>query len=310
MTRTRTATSAKRTLLACIAALVVASIAYRVLIFRQLQHTSLVFIGIPALLALALTGVQPKTSVGTVNKTIAIALCLSGILFGEGFVCILMASPLFFLVGTIVGRLRATPDEERSVAAKRSIGAERWSHYGIALLAPLCLEGVVPKFEMARSESVSVTRVVAATPAEVRDALSSGMRFDRQLPRFLQLGFPKPGRVSGQGLAVGDRRTIEFLHGHHPGTLVLEVRAATPNGVEFAAVSDDSYITHWLSWRSAEVSWQDTGDGRTLVTWTLRYRRRLDPALYFKPLERYGASLAAGYLIETVATPHAPPARS
>jgi hypothetical protein len=304
MTRTRTATSARRTLLACIAALVVASIAYRVLIFRQLQHTSLVFIGIPALLALALTGVQPKTSVGTVNKTIAIALCLSGILFGEGFVCILMASPLFFLVGTIVGKLRATPDEERSV------GAERWSHYGIALLAPLCLEGVVPKLEMPRAESVSVTRVVAATPAEVRDALSSGMRFDLELPRFLQLGFPKPGRVSGQGLAVGDRRTIEFLHGHHPGTLVLAVRAATPNGVEFVAVSDDSYITHWLSWRSAEVSWRDMGHGHTLVTWTLRYRRRLDPAFYFKPLERYGVSLAAGYLIETLAIPPARPARS
>ena len=304
MTRTRTATSAKRTLLACIAALVVASIAYRVLIFRQLQHTSLVFIGIPALLALALTGVQPRTSVGTVNKTIAIALCLSGILFGEGFVCILMASPLFFLVGTIVGKLRATRDE------RLSGGAERWSHYGIALLAPLCLEGVVPKLEMPRAESVSVTRVVRATPGEVRDALSSGMRFDLELPRFLQLGFPKPGRVSGQGLAVGDRRTIEFLHGHHPGTLVMEVRAAEPNGVEFVAVSDDSYITHWLSWRSAEVSWQDMGDGRTLVTWTLRYRRRLDPAFYFKPLERYGASLAAEYLIETVATPHAPLARS
>src|SRR5690349_23357385 len=41
------------------------------------------------------SSVQPRTSVGTVNKTVAIALCLSGILFGEGFVCILMASPLF-----------------------------------------------------------------------------------------------------------------------------------------------------------------------------------------------------------------------
>jgi hypothetical protein len=303
MTHTRTATSARRTLLACIAALVVASVAYRILIFQRLQHTSLVFIGIPALLALALTGVQPKTSVGTVNKTIAIALCLSGVLFGEGFVCILMASPLFFLVGTIVAKLRARDEEEPS-------STERWSHYGIAFLAPLCLEGVVPKFEMPRAESVSVTRIVAATPDGVRAALSSGMRFDAELPRFLQLGFPKPGRVSGEGLAVGDRRTIEFLHGHHPGKLVLEVQKVEPNGVEFAAISDDSYITHWLTWRSAEVAWQDIGDGRTLVTWTLRYRRRLDPALYFKPLERYGVSLAAEYLIETVATPRLPAARS
>ena len=303
MTRLRTGTSAKRTLLACIAALVVASVAYRQLIVHNLQHTSLVFIGIPALLAFALTTVQPRTSVGTVNKTIAIALCLSGILFGEGFVCILMASPLFFLVGTIVGRLHASVDETAD-RRPRAVGGD-WKRYGIALLAPLCLEGVVPKFEVPRAESVSVTRDVAASPEAVRDALGSGMRFDLELPRFFRLGFPKPGHVSGQGLALGDRRTIEFTHGHHPGALVLEVTKAEPNEIEFVAVSDNSYITHWLSWRSAVVTWQGTGDGHTRVTWTLSYRRRLDPAIYFKPLERYGVSLAAAYLIETLATPRA-----
>jgi hypothetical protein len=41
------------------------------------------------------------------------------------------------------------------------------------------------------------------------------------------------------------------------------------------------------------------------VTWTLSYRRRLDPAFYFAPLERYGVRLAADYLIATLATPGA-----
>jgi hypothetical protein len=59
---------------------------------------------------------------------------------------------------------------------------------------------------------------------------------------------------------------------------------------------------HWLSWRSAEVRWRAVPGG-TEVRWTLRYRRRLDPAWYFAPLERYGVRLAAGYLIETLATP-------
>jgi hypothetical protein len=296
MTQSRTRASAVRTLIACIAALVVASIAYRILIFGKLQHTSLVFIGIPALLALALTSVQPRTSVGTVNKTVAIALCLSGILFGEGFVCILMASPLFFLVGTMVGKLRAPSDEH-------VFGAEGWPRYGIALLAPLCMEGVVPKFELPRVDTVSVTRVVPASGDAVRAALASEMHFDRELPRFLQLGFPTPGRVTGAGLNVGDRRAIEFLHGHHPGTLVLEVATVTPNEVVFKALSDDSYLTHWLSWRYAKVHWEPLSNGQTRVTWTLQYRRRLDPAIYFDPLERYGVSLAAGYLIESLATP-------
>ena len=39
------------------------------------------------------------------------------------------------------------------------------------------------------------------------------------------------------------------------------------------------------------------------MRWTLRYRRLLDPAWYFGPWERYAVRLAAGYLIDTVATP-------
>ena len=67
--------------------------------------------------------------------------------------------------------------------------------------------------------------------------------------------------------------------------------------------SDSSYITHWLTWRDSNVEWKSVAPGQTAVTWTLRYRRRLDPAWYFVPIERYGARLAAQYLIETLATP-------
>ena len=74
----------------------------------------------------------------------------------------------------------------------------------------------------------------------------------------------------------------------------------------FRPSHDDSYITHWLSWRDIDVEWREIAPGQTEVSWTLRYRRRLDPAWYFAPLERYAAGLAAGYLIDTLATPSAP----
>ena len=82
-----------------------------------------------------------------------------------------------------------------------------------------------------------------------------------------------------------------------------------PASVAFTLASDSSYITHWLSWEDATVRWVPVDAGRTRVTWTLRYRRRLDPAWYFVPLERYGARLAAAYLVETLATPRTPVAR-
>jgi len=303
MSDSHTAASARRTLVAAIAGLTVASIAYRLLISASLQHTSLVFIGIPALLALALVAVQPKTSAGTIHKTIALALCMSGIVFGEGFICILMASPLFFLVGAIVAWLRRPdpllePDDEDT-----PVGGTTAKRLGIMLLLPMSLEGVMPGLEMNRTEVVTVSRVVFADADAVRTALAAPMRFDRPLPRFFRIGFPTPVAMDGEGLAIHDRRSVQFLHGHHPGNLVLAVTSSAPGAVMLSPIADDSYITHWLSWRSAEVRWTEIAKGQTRVTWTLRYERRLDPAWYFAPLERYGVRLAAEYLIETLATP-------
>jgi hypothetical protein len=83
----------------------------------------------------------------------------------------------------------------------------------------------------------------------------------------------------------------------------MQVSAVDSTSVTFTTASDSSYITHWLTWHGSTVQWHAVAPGQTAVTWTLSYRRRLDPAWYFVPLERYGARLAARYLIETAATP-------
>ena len=293
--------NARRLLAAVIFALMAAGISYRLLVLKRLEHTSLVFLGIPAVIAIATLYVRPRSAIGTINKIIVIALCMSGAVFGEALVCIVMAAPIFILAGTVVGALINWVQKPGSDDPP---GSARWrASIGIALL-PLSVEGVVPSFEFNRDEQVSVTRVVDATPTAVRDALARSPQFDRALPAFLRLGFPVPGHTSGEGLRVGDRRSVMFAHGeHHSGALVMEVAASDSASATFVAVSDSSYITHWLAWQDATVAWTPADAGRTAVTWTLRYKRRLDPAWYFAPLERYGAWLAARYLIETVTSP-------
>jgi len=275
--------------------------AYRVLVLHRLQHTSLVFIGLPALAAFALLYTRPRTAIGTINKVIALLLCLSGILFGEGLVCILFAAPIFFLVGTILGWI-----VNRVTGKRDPNGPSSGNWRGVVALAvvPLSAEGLAPALSFNREERVTVSRVVAAEPNDVRAALAATPVFDHDLPRFFALGFPTPMHTSGAGLAVGDERRIMFAHGqHHSGALVMRVAAADSTSALFTVTSDSSYITHWLSWEDATVRWEPIAPGQTRVTWTLRYRRRLDPAWYFAPLERYGVGLAAGYLIETLATP-------
>ena len=87
------------------------------------------------------------------------------------------------------------------------------------------------------------------------------------------------------------------------GDLVLDLEEARPGLLRWRAVSDNSHMTHFLNWREAIVQWEPVDARTTRVTWTLRYRRGLDPAWYFGPMERYAVQLAAGYLLESVATP-------
>lgn len=290
---------ARLALVTLVTAVAIGSVFYRLLVWQDLEHTSMVFIGIPALLAIVVALMpNPQSATGLIVKVITLILLISGVVFGEGFVCILFAAPLFYFVGIVIGTLVDRWREGRP----QSIDLHAVLLIGLAV-TPASLEGVVPGFEFPREERVTVRRLVHGSPDEVASALARAPRFTRPLPAFFRLGFPTPGATSGSGLRPGDMRRVEFVHGHHPGVLTLRVERREPGLVDFAAVSDDSYLTHWLSWRRAEVRWRAVRPDVSEVSWTLTYRRRLDPAWYFKPLERHGASLAAGYLIDTLATP-------
>jgi hypothetical protein len=162
-----------------------------------------------------------------------------------------------------------------------------------------------------RDEWVSETRIVHASPQAIERAMFEPPRFDRVLPLYLRAGFPRPIATRLERDAGGTRMVIRFrggemrLDGIEPriGDLTLDLEETRPGLVRWRAVGDDSHMTHFLSWREARVQWEPVGADTTRVTWTLRYRRSLDPAWYFGPWERYATRLAAGYLIDSVATP-------
>lgn len=162
----------------------------------------------------------------------------------------------------------------------------------------------MPQTSAERAESVTVSRVVAATPAEVEAALAAQPRFAETLPFYLRMGFPRPTRALGRGLERGDRRVIHFAGGEgKPGDLVLEVGHTAPGEVTFEAIRDSSHVAHWLTWRRAEVRWEAVAPGQTRVEWRLLYDRELDPWIWFRPTERYAVGLTADYLLDCLLPP-------
>jgi hypothetical protein len=297
----------RTTLARLIVAVAVAVIAYQALLSHELQQTSALFIGIPALLAIAVVfGVSPKSATGVACKAVTIALLVSLLFLWEGIMCVVMSAPLFYLVAIIIARVVQfvrEPKRDRIITLR--------SYTFLLALVPMSLEGVTGLTTIDREESVTVSRVIDAPREAVAEALLRAPRFDRTLPVALRGGFPAPIASRIERDAAGTRWVIEMrggemlLNGMEPrtGDLILRLDESHPGIVRWHVLSDTSHMTHFLFWRDIVVRYEAVDGSRTRVTWTIQYRRGLDPAWYFGPMERYAVRWAADYLIDAVATP-------
>jgi hypothetical protein len=144
------------------------------------------------------------------------------------------------------------------------------------------------------------------------------------MPPFLSLGFNRPVSATGAGVAVGDKRMIEFTggtHDDHPLRLFgltgersvdhhshmhLTVVESTPGRVVFRIDQDTTMLARWADLQRAVVTWKPAGERSTRLTWRLEYERLLYPTAYFGPLQRFGMGQAASYLIDGVVRSHLP----
>jgi hypothetical protein len=274
----------------CLVSWAISAAGYRVLMFAQLGHSSLMFMGIPTVLAIMLCLAPPAKSItGGIMKSITFALLIIAPLLGEGYLCILFASPIFYMLGAIIGAFADTARAKR----RATLGCVA------ILLLPICLEGVTPQWSFNRTQTVAATAIVAASADQVEQALAQSPDVHTPLPRFLSIGFPRPIWARGQGLHPGDTRTIHFTgaEGDPPGDLTMRITASRPGLVHFQTVSDTSKLTQWIAWRSSQVEWRAIDATHTQVTWTIQFDRQLDPAWYFAPWERFAVRDAAQYLL-------------
>lgn len=272
-----------------VACLALASLAYRIITESGLSNSSLLFVGIPAIITLTYIKYsrRPSTLLAAVFRIITMFLLLSAVLFGEGFVCILIAAPIFYGVATILIILYDWLFHK---------GDSRL--YTLGVIGILCLLLEVWNFsDPYVDQHVQVSR----TYAELKtiDNLSQPVDLSNELPTFLSFGFPVPISSHGTGLAIGDRWETTFLsQTRGEGTLALEVAEVSAHHVHYTPVSDNSHIGRWLRWTASSVDIQETNDG-CIVTWSLDYQCKLHPFWYFKPIQQYGVSLSAEHLITT-----------
>lgn len=222
-------------------------------------------------------------------------MLLSVPLLREGVICLIFAAPILLGVAAGIGALF---DSDR----KRNRKSLHWVTIVIAITA---VEGMTPQLSFQRANTVTISRTLEASPQQVALALGRTPAFTEERPWLARM-FPIPVATWGQSLELGDRHTVAYRYYKHvffspyEGETVYEVNRLGPGVIGWRVVSDTSYLSTYLRYIETEVRWRESDNGGTDLTWRVSYERKLDPAWYFGPLERYYVGLGSDYMVEHI----------
>jgi hypothetical protein len=310
-------TTAQKQIIGFVLVLAVVNVAYRLVYASGIQQTAALYVGVPTLLAIGVVLLpRSRSATGALLKGMTLAVLIAAVILPEGVLCLLFVVPLLALIAVVVG---APIDLARRCDRKQGPPL-------MAVTLPLLilsLEGVAgsPFDTHAR---VTASTTVHASPAAVAQALATPPTFETDLPAFLSIGFNRPVGATGAGIEVGDHRTIEFAGGthddhplrlfgltgersvDHPSQMHLTVVASQPGRIVFSVGHDTTMLARWADLDRAVVTWEEVDATTTRVSWSLEYERLLFPTAYFGPVQRFGMSGAAVYLLDAVVVEQLP----
>jgi hypothetical protein len=281
----------KWSLIWLVAALTFTSIAYRLIHGYGHSHNGLMFVGLPAILALLLILSGPcRTTCGQVFKGVTLFLLLVGILAWEGLICILMAAPIFYLIAFVIfGICSLIRDRTRL----RSIA--------IVPIAVLAIEGTNSTLSFERNNRVEITRSYTTGELDVIAVVTQAPDFGQDLPAFFKAGFPVPLEAS----AAGDFERGNYVRHQvlfsgpesYENELIVHAKRVDENVIEFDFAKDSTKIGSWMTWQKATLKWEATEVGVD-VSFIIDFERNLDPYWYFTPIQKYAVRHAGAYLLD------------
>jgi hypothetical protein len=280
--------------------------AVRLLISLELANTALLYLAIPYSIALVLaffrrrqpTDSIPKKYAFLIMDSLIIMLASSLVLF-EGFICVLMFMPIYFVVVLIAFAFESLAFRLSMRSDKSKLNAQ----FLPLLLLIFSLEGVSTDLSFPRSNTVSASQIVSKTPQQIQHNLLKPMHLETDRHWFLSI-FPMPYQVDAGSLNRGDIHTIHYRYKRwfftniHEGVLTLSIEQVSPNKIKTRILDDTSYLSNYMALKGTEITLQPLANGATKVTISVSYDRKLDPAWYFQPLQEYGVTKMAEFLIE------------
>jgi hypothetical protein len=253
-------------------------------------NSALLFIGLPALLAILVAQIPTKSVTSYMLVALTLVLLLAVPILREGTVCVIMAAPLMYAVVGVIGLL-IDWISSRSNRLNASIAA-------VILSSILSLEGIVEAATFDRHEEVVTTRLIAGQPAAVMARFTADPAIPTRLPALFEIGFPRPYEFKKDGTGIGSHFSLSFIKNEKVKTITYELTEATPDRLVLTVVDDKTALTKWMYLRKTVLTFAPTTDGRTQITSAISFERKLDPAWYFVPIMRYAIGLVGDMLLD------------
>ncbi len=283
----------------------VASLCVQYLLASPLSGSALLYVSIPYTLALIIAAVRPYAPntkwyhkyLGFLTDTLIVFLA-SSLVLREGFICVLLFLPILF-IGTALAFLTEWLSDHRS---------RRVKHLGLAL--PLIvlvsgLEGTHQTLSFDREETVKISATSTLPVEHLRRNLTLPIDLRRERNWLLAV-FPMPYEIDSGAFHIGAIHTAKtryhrwFVNNTHEGEVRLQITQLSDHHLQTRIVHDTSYFSNYLTLKGSAIHLSPLPAGGTRIDLTIEYRRKLDPAWYFAPIQRYAIEHTAQLLIQEV----------
>jgi len=277
------------------------SLAFHALSSYKLQHSALLYILIPYSISLLIAWYRPYGKALTTGSaylkhmiSTLVVFFATSVLLREGFICVLFFLPIYIVVVTIGFVIYRFANRNKIHSTVLP-----------GLIVIMSLEGTSPLATYPRETTVISEAVVALTIEQIHHNLGQAIDLQGKRHWFLQI-FPMPERIESGPVYEGAVHRVHtryqrwFFTNTHTGTAELLMTKVTPRHISAQIRSDTTYFSTYLGAKEIDVVLTPTDDSHTKVQLAIRFERRLDPAWYFHPLQRYAIKKMGEYTIEEV----------
>lgn len=279
----------------------------RLILDSNFANSAVLYVAIPFLVSFAIFQFTEKPKSGRLwmrylahlRDATIIMLATSVVLF-EGFICVLMFMPIYYLIVSIgfgAEALFRKSEQDRRSKLKASI-----LPMAIALLA---IEGLSPSTSFERQNQVTRSVIVNASIDELKANMGAEINLSARRHWFLSI-FPLPVDIQAGTLNPGDVHKLDFIYKRwfftniDRGEFHLRIDEVSDTHVKTSVTRNTSYLAKYLNIQGTEVQFNPISENQTEIGLTIHYERLLDPAWYFGPMQKLAVSQSADYLVDQV----------